>query len=178
MYLKSPMENFNKNNPFIIVAKKVYDRLIDEIHLFSREYIRILIINGTISLIAIGLMVYTFINSLYSSLYLIVAVIMLVGTIMIMMMNLLIYSKFRKIVKYYMGYHPALIEFSRISKMEVSDILSLNNEDLFNCVNRLYEAYGEFSATKKYYPTSVGTVYLWVLNTLSIIFSIIWIVVF
>ena len=53
MYIESPMEKYNKNNPFIIVAKKTYYSIIDGIHDFTKMCVKFIIPSIILSVIFI-----------------------------------------------------------------------------------------------------------------------------
>ena len=50
-YNPSPMENFNRKNPLIIIAKKKYDKIVDSIQEFGRNFLQSLIFSITITVI-------------------------------------------------------------------------------------------------------------------------------
>lgn len=143
MYQKSPMENFNKNNPFIIIAKKTYDILIDNIHKFSKECIKWNIINAFIALFVFITQIYAIAQQRF-----ILPVFVIIISIFV---NICSYICYLKRIKYFIVDHPSIKEFDRISALEVNNILVLNNEDVLKCVHGLYQEYGELLATIKYY---------------------------
>jgi hypothetical protein len=155
------MENFNKNNPFIIIAKKIYDNIVDELHIFSKDCIKAFIRNGILSVIAIILLVYT---AIFDKVYFLYGIIVLIG-----ILNLLSYNRFIKTMKYYMSDHQGLQEFSRLSELEVNDILALNNEALLKCIHDLHFLRGEIAAVKKYYFFSGSTHYTAIVSITAII---------
>lgn len=144
MYQRSPMENYNKNNPFIVIAKKKYDAIIDGIQSFGRDCIRISVINFIIWLILVCLQNYiAFVTANY-----IIANFVISITLAI---NALTIYRYRKRIEYFISAHPSMQKFDKLSALEVNDILILNNEDILKCVHGLYELHGELKATKDYY---------------------------
>lgn len=151
MYHKSPMENYNKNNPFIIIAKKTYDLIVDRVHAFSKECLKMFIINAILSVIAITLAI---LYIIFSKCYFLSIVIGLIVSL-----NVMSYFRFKRTVRYFMVEHPSIVEFSRLSELEVNNILSLNNEDLLNCIHGLHMIRGELTCTRAYYFYSGSTHY-------------------
>lgn len=145
MYIKSPMEKFNSNNPFIIVCKKTYDNIVDTLQLFVKESIRLIIINLIIFIILAILYIYMFYLSRYMDIYLLL-IFILCGTI-----NIFTALCINHKIKYFLSLHPSIQEFCRISELEINDILVLNNEDVLRCSEGLHEVKGELNTTSKYY---------------------------
>ena len=144
MYQQTPMVNFNKNNPFIVIAKRKYDQILDSIQLFGSRCIRNMIINIIILLITITLGgIYIYKENTY--------ILIIISVFLLIFFDILCILLFRRKIKYFMTIHPNMKEFDRVSSAEVNDILTLNNEDVLKCVNGLYELHGELTATIKYY---------------------------
>ena len=143
MYIQSPMENFNRNNPFIIIAKKLYDNIIDLVQEFSKDIIQFYIMNGIVWILSAILGVTSLVLKTYIP-YLIFVIGMLV-------IFIIVANRWTNAIHYFMTDHFAMKEFDRISAMQVNDILTLNNEDILNCVQHMHELRGELVATKKYY---------------------------
>lgn len=147
MFHESPMVNFNKNNPFIMIAKRRYDHILDDIQIFGADCIRFTIINSIINIIDIGLGI---VLIWYNIKYFIPMVVYLVANILLNILGIIL---FRRKAKYFMSSHPQMQNFDKISSMEVNVILTMNNEDILKCVNGLYELHGELTATRKYYKS-------------------------
>ena len=144
MYQMSPMENFNKNNPFIVVSKRKYDKIMDDIQMFSANCIRDSIINLAIWLFNLILgIIYIYNTNDY--------IFLSSAIIILLIFNLLNMYQFRRKLKYFISLHPNMKEFDRISSLEVNNILALNNEDVLKCLHGLYELNGELISTKRYY---------------------------
>lgn len=143
MYSSSPMERYNKNNPFIIIAKKTYDKIVDKLQLMGKECIIVSIVNIVLLILFIASRCILVINndSLMLSVILILA---------LLVINILSIYHYRSQIAYFISLHPAMKEFDRLSKLEVNNILSLNNEDILNCVHAMHTLYGELIATTKY----------------------------
>jgi hypothetical protein len=138
------MENFNKNNPFIIIAKKVYDNIIDLTQDFSKSCIKSSIIVLILYIIIIPFYAYNmFINIGY-----IFSISVMIG---LLMLNMFMIYKYKLRIDYFINSSTTMKEFSRLSELEVNDILTLNNEDVLKCVHGLYELRGELKATTKFY---------------------------
>lgn len=144
MYQKSPMEHFNKNNPFIVISKRKYDSLIDNIQLFSSKCIRGSLINGLIWIMCIIVScVYIYFKKDYIFPTIIISILLII--------NVVIIYRYRKKIKYFISDNINIKEFDRISALEVSSIIALNNEDVLKCLHGLYELHGELNATKDHY---------------------------
>lgn len=148
MYQRSPMENYNKNNPFIIMAKRKYDDIIDTLQLFSKDCI----IMSTVALI---LWIFMMLIQFYIIAKNIFFPNIQIKIILVLITNIAIFYSYIKKIKYFMYKHPSMQEFDRISSLEINDILALNNESILKCINSLYELYGELVAVKKYYSTLI-----------------------
>ena len=143
MYMKSPMENYNKNNPFIIIAKKTYDTIIDTLHNFTKLYIRNIIIIGLICAISIGVNIFTFCFTLnYPN---------IIASVLSIVSFLLLYFGFKRELAYFINGNQAMMSFEKLANLEVNAILTLNNEDILNCVNTLYSLLGEIRACIRYF---------------------------
>ena len=145
VYQTSPMENFNKNNPFIIIAKRTYDTIFDTIQEFGKTCIKATILNVSVWIILVTAYVYLMITKPSE---IIGAILMIVFTAVVNVVS--IYS-YRKRIAYFITMHHTMKEFERLSNLQVNDILSLNNEDILKCINGLHSLYGELTATVRYY---------------------------
>lgn len=144
MYLKSPMENYNKNNPFIIIAKKAYDSLVDNIQIFGKRCI-----SYTVSILLVWtLFAIVEMYNMYITKSYVIGIIKIASFALI---NIGMVYNYRKKIEYFISGSPAMQEFSRLSKLEINDILALNNEELLKCVYGLYELRGELKATTRYH---------------------------
>ena len=158
------MENFNKSNPFIVISKKKYDSILDDIQLFGKSCIKYSFINILLYLcIFIVSGIYLYLNS--SDINKIVSV--LVINIFIIIINIIFIYHYRRKIKYFISEHPNMKEFDRISSLEVNDILALNNEDVLKCLNGLFELHGELKSAREYY-----SIFLKFIGLLEIVFSI------
>lgn len=145
MYQTSPMENFNKNNPFIIIAKRTYDTIMDTIQEFGKACIKATILNLSMLLILLGVNIYTMI---INPSRIILSTITIILTITI---NVLLVYSYRRRIAYFITRHSTMKEFERLSNLQVNDILALNNEDILRCINGLHSLHGELTATMRYY---------------------------
>ncbi len=144
MYVRSPMEKFNSSNPFIIICKKKYDEIVDLLQLFVKKSIKSIIINSIIGLITFIAYWYVLYLTRYNQAK------PLIIMIFILIINILSAIWIKNKIVYFLSKHPQMQEFSRISELEINDILALNNEDVLKCSNGLYEIKGELLATIKY----------------------------
>ena len=152
MYIQSPMEKFNKNNPFVILAKKEYYELSDNIQEFTRLTLIHQIIVGICFIIDIILALFPTIscikrNTILSNTH----IYMFLTLLIILALNILMIINFKKILKYYLYDNEGIIDFTKISEAEVNDILALTDEDLLQCLHKLYCVKGEFKQQSKYF---------------------------
>ena len=146
MYIESPMEKYNKNNPFIIIAKRLYYSIIDNIHDFTKMCITFTILNIIISLTYVAINLYgIFSNVIFN----VESAIVLMSIIVIN--NFILWYKFRKKINYFISNNEPITEFARLSELEINAIIALNNEDVLKCIYDLYELRGELTTTVKYY---------------------------
>lgn len=148
MYIESPMENYNKNNPFIILAKNRYHDIISRIHQFTAyalsgmlTYIIICAIYLAINIVGyygFGMKSHIF-NCMWACLFII-----------------FYFVKFKEKLKYFMRDNEAMQEFEALSSLEMSDILTLNNERVMNNVNQLYSLSGELKAVTEIYKIAIN----------------------
>lgn len=148
MYIESPMENYNKNNPFIILAKNRYHDIISQIHQFTAHALS-------------GMITYTIICAIYVA-------INIVGyygfgmksyrfnCVWACLFILFYFVKFKEKLKYFMRDNEAMQEFEALSSLEMSDILTLNNERVMNNVNQLYSLSGELKAVMEMYKIVIN----------------------
>jgi len=138
------MEKFNKNNPYIIIAKKVYDSIIDKIQIFGKLCVLSTIIFIIAQCIITSVLI---INMIFNKQYLF----NIIAIIILFLSHVSYIISIRNKIQYFISSSPAIKEFSRISELEVNDILALNNEDVLKCVHGLYELRGELTTTNKFY---------------------------
>lgn len=148
MYIESPMENYNKNNPFIILAKNRYHDIISRIHQFTAyalsgmlTYVIICAIYLAINIVGyygFGIKSHSF-NCLCACVFI-----------------LFYFVKFKEKLKYFMRDNEAMQEFEALSSLEMSDILTLNNERVMNNVNQLYSLSGELKAVTEMYKIVIN----------------------
>lgn len=162
MYIESPMEKYNKNNPFIIVAKKTYYSIIDGIHDFTKMCVKFIIPSIILSVIFIVFNLYAiFINidTIFGNAMM----------VFLILNNFIFWYTFRKKINYFISKNAAIQEFSRLSELEVNAIIALNNEDLLKCTYGLYELRGELTATAKYYRIILEHYIFWEIVLISIV---------
>lgn len=145
MYQTSPMEKFNKSNPFIIIAKKSYDSIIDSLQAFGKDCIKATIVNFLMWAVLTTSQIYIITTDIS---YIYKGIVIIVVTLLI---NIFLIYAYRKRIGYFITMHTAMKEFDRLSNLEVNDILALNNEDILKCINNLYTLHGELTATIRYY---------------------------
>lgn len=155
-YHPSPMENFNRKNPIIIMVKRKYIIINNEIQNFSKNIIQCGI--------------YALVSTLFSILSCLIVhvdfVYYLPLFILWILMGIALYLAIKKL-KYYSVGHPAINNFSKISDMQMNEILTLNNEEVFNCLIDLSTLYGELSMERKYVIKILS-----VLSTIIVIYSL------
>ena len=159
MYQTSPMEKFNKNNPFIIIAKRKYDNITDDIQDFGKDFLLLIFIQSIISLLCTGFCAY--LASVTGKD--IIITIPLVSALIIIIQSF----TWREQAAYFVTLHPAMKEFERLCNLEVNDILVLNNEDIMACIQGLYQLHGELITTKKYY-TNFQKFYIFIESLVTI----------
>ena len=152
-YIQSPMERFNKNNPFVILSKKKYDTIIDMMHDFSKKSILRLVIAAIITGITTILSVidYIFVKSPGTTIF-------WFGVIISSALILLTYRELKRKINWFFQNHPCMQEFERISKLEVNDIIALHNEDILNCLNGLHYLEGELNSETKYFVKTINII--------------------
>ena len=150
-YIQSPMERFNKNNPFVILSKKKYDTIVDTMHDFSKSSILRL---GISSVLVIVMTIVSFIDYFLAKSSGIT--LMLSGASISSVIILLIYRELKRKISWFFQNHPCMREFERISKLEVNDIIALHNEDILNCLNGLHYLEGELRTEKNYFTKLIN----------------------
>ena len=163
-YITSPMEKYNKNNPFIIIAKKQYYTVIDSIQDWTKDYIFHLMIELVLLLSGIALSIYMYIKSNESLIFIVSVNILLSAAI------LLLYIRFKRKIRGYLHEHSSMKEFDRLSKLEINEILTLNNENLFECIHGLYQIYGEIIKEHFYYKEiNIAIITFQICNIISLL---------
>ena len=131
------MSQFNKNNPFVILSKELYDDIIDSIQLATRNFIKHMISICGLGVVLLGI---STLGEILSSLKLSNLCIMALVAIIIFVCGIFMY--FRYITSRYMNDHPAMKEFTRISRMELNEIVKIGNEEILQCLHGLYDLHG------------------------------------
>lgn len=127
MYIVSPMENYNKSNPLVHLAKRKYDQITDDIHKHTKSLVELSICMVLYFLIlSVVYFVFDHIVDTWIVWYNL--------TFIILFIAVYLYR-----ISYYSNDHQGIKTFSELSKKEMSEILIMNNEDIMNCVNLLYE---------------------------------------
>ena len=143
-FSQNPMHEFNRNNPFIILAKQNYAEIMDRIQTLARVFILRLGLSLTgdiLSIVAVA--VYWFFMPFTDALiFTILSTIFIIGTT-----SLAIYSRW--VMRYYMLEHEGIKQFDRVSNLELNEILKLNEVDIINCLYGLKELSGELRVCDK-----------------------------
>ena len=140
-FTRSPMENYNKNNPLTILTKQVYDTIMDELQQFSKSIILRLLIMGAISLLFIAYILFIWIDQRQSPKAQLTTLFIYVVAIVYF------YSWGMDRCAYFLKRHPAMLEFDRMSKLEMSAVAELGVEDLLKCLHGEYELLGGLRST-------------------------------
>lgn len=141
-YTTTPMENFNRKNPFIILLKKRYDAVND----LLQDTASILIKNIIFSIISLFIYSIFCINSIiiFNSFIMIIPLIIYIAIIIPMVLTYI------NRIQFYMKKHPSMIEFDKLSNLQMNEILILNNEDIMNCLYNMNIMYGEMKMEFQY----------------------------
>lgn len=144
----SPMSQYNKSNPLVILSKKEYDSIIEKNQLISKNFLIIcilLILTGTIFLISASVDIFIFDHrSLYRVFGIILSLIFFVCSD-----TGIIFHTLRRL-KYFTHTHPGMLEFNEISSKEMNEILMIGPEDLLQCLHNMYTLEGEINSTSNY----------------------------
>ena len=141
-YDVSPMSEFNKSNPLVMLCKKEYINIMDTLQSCSKSFVERVIALGVTMLVSIGLLILAIVTGVRWLLYASIIWIC-VGLIF----DLLYYLYYRRSVYYYMRQHRGMIEFDRISDMELNEILRIGHEELLVCLHGIYELKGGLDVT-------------------------------
>jgi hypothetical protein len=137
------MSNFNKSNPYVILINKEYDEILNFLERQSKKIVKYFIWMGINLFLAIALYIAVGILNEHwfrSIAYLIV---------FIYLDARIIYSH-RDAIGLYMHSHPAMLEFAKLSKLEVNDIIAMDNVDILNARYRLCGMRGAMEADFEY----------------------------
>ena len=137
-YNPSPMENFNRKNPLIIIAKKKYDKIVDSIQEFGKNFLRSLIFSITFTIISMLVMFFLFISKKYD-----VSLSIFILLILIYAFFILLILRGRRLIAYFLKEHDAMLLFDKVSNMQMNEILTLNNEEILDCIFKLENMKGE-----------------------------------
>lgn len=158
----SPMSEFNKSNPLVMLCKREYTNIINDLQNCSKIFLQRMIAIGVLFLFLIaGLTV----GIVLPNVPLIIGASLAV--LVILVMCLLYYLFYRRIAMYYMHDHRGMREFDRISDLELNEILKIGHEEILNCLHGLYELKGGLEATVRFIK-SIGMMLI-LLETLMII---------
>ena len=130
-----PLINFNKNNPFVIQAKFIYENILNSLN----KYIKRLIIVCSIKLflllfiIIIGLITTKKFNTIS------ICTILLYITL-----NLSILINHIKYIHSVIN-NEIIFKFQNYSNLSISEISEINNEDLLNITLELYKLNGDIN---------------------------------
>lgn len=142
-YTETPMQNFNRSNPFIILAKKRYDAIIDEIQNFSKFFIKNNIRTAALLLLSIIWNLVLFYIHKINIAYTIELILFILAYIYI---NFYFYHR----ISFYLKEHEIMKKFDELSSLQMNQILTLNNEDILNCLYGMNILYGELLSEFKY----------------------------
>ena len=144
----TPMSQYNKSNPLVILSKKQYSQIMDDIQSMTKKFIQKMIF----SLILIG--IFGVIELLYGIFaHITVERGFLLGFFFVitLIIGFGYYLRYRTLVDYFLHRHSAMQEFDRISNLELNEILMIGNEEVLECLHNMYELYGEIYVEKKYF---------------------------
>ena len=145
-FISNPMSSYNKNNPLVILAKEEYSYIMDTLQGITRSFLIKAIVLITFDLFFIALGVFYFIKTPEDIFFQFASI----GGLVIII-SILYAIWYRNQVHLYMYTHPSMIAFDKISKLEMGEILMLNNEDLLDCLHKLYRASGGLEEFSKYF---------------------------
>lgn len=144
----TPMSQYNKSNPLVILSKKQYSAIMDSIQNLSKGYLQ-----RTIPSV-IFVVIFLFLEVIYGIL---AHVTYMKGFelgavfVILCLINFGYYLRWRSLTEHFLHRHEAMTEFDRISGLELNDILMIGNEEVLGCLHKMYEMSGELSIEKKYF---------------------------
>lgn len=144
VYIKSPMENYNKSNPFVIMARTKYYEIIDLIQETCSQWICRSIIDGVI-LVVFSILGVIFTHITHEPLTYIVIWIIVFISLYILECIYKYYTMNKFLVN-----NETMQNYDKLANLEVSEILSINNEQMMMCINELFELSGSLKTTKNF----------------------------
>lgn len=144
----TPMSQYNKSNPLVILSKKQYSEIMDSIQAMSKRFIS----NSIFMACILG--VFLIVEVLYGILAHITYLKGLeLGIIFIILccIGFGYFLRFRSLTDRFLHQHEAMQEFDRISNLELNDILMIGNEEVLICLHKMYELSGEIRIERKYF---------------------------
>lgn len=132
------MENYNKSNPFVIMAKNKYYEIIDLIQSISSAWI----LRGIIEIFYIFLL--TAIGLLLHLNY-IIGWLLFFG----ILLALDFANKYLTIREFLVN-NKTMQDYDKLANLEVSEILSVNNEQMMASINSLFELSGSLKTTREF----------------------------
>lgn len=144
----SPMSQYNKSNPLVILSKKQYSDTMDFIQTMSRQFIEKIIVSGIlVAILGILFLVYGILNHIgyYEGTILGIIFVVFVG------ISSGYYARYYHLVDRFLHQHEAMQEFNRISDLELNEILMIGNEEVLVCLHKMYELSGEIRIETKYF---------------------------
>ena len=135
-YERSPMSEFNKSNPLVILSKREYSNIMDLLQAGSKDYVKRIIAIAVLLIFLIG-------ETALSIFYVqecIVPVSICVGFGIVFAIVYLIY--YRHVAILYLHKHRGMREFNRISDMELNEIIKIGHEEILSCLHGLYHLKG------------------------------------
>ena len=136
-YTVNPMSQYNKNNPFVILSKQEYDKVMDTLQTLSKAFIKKAVAAVILALMFIGATITSYFIFDQKTFFLILTI-----TILYMVLDGIYTFYYFKIVKFYMYEHEGMMEFDKISNLELNEIQKIGNEEILLCLHKLYSLQG------------------------------------
>lgn len=146
-YNANPMSQYNKSNPFVMLAKREYTDIMDTLQEAAKYLMKYTLISVILFFFAfVAPIVYYFVCFMSLMDMIILGSLVLV----LLVLLLLFYFLYKKKLKEYIGSSEAMKDFDRISNLELNEILKISNEELLVCLHKMYSLKGCIDTEMRY----------------------------
>lgn len=156
-YQSTLMENFNKSNPFVILSKREYATIMDDIQSMTKMGLSYFLILGILFVLKIGATVASIMLHTNDVLIGVIRCIILIAIAICQWLY------FYNTLNRYQNKNPQLIQFERISNSALNDVVNMSSEDVLKSLHGLYQVRGQLER-ESYYMKKLFQGLVWIFS--------------
>ena len=152
------MENFNKSNPFVILSKREYATIMDDIQGMTKMGLTYFLVLGILFVLKMGATVASVMLHTNDALIGVIRCAILIAVAICQWLY------FYNTLNRYQNKNPQLIQFERISNSALNDVVNMSSEDVLKSLHGLYQVRGQLDR-ETFYMKKIFQTLIWIFSS-------------